>query len=110
MLATGVRARLAWALVLLASPAVAKNEFRPLSPNGARQHCPMAPKRLSPDLRLCSDSFFVVVPCFKQQRTIMQTLLSIWAQACVKHVLVVDDDPQGGHACAAQLRLLVAVR
>lgn len=96
------RVLVATAALLLAAGADAKNEFRPLTLSRARKHCPMTSLGLTRDFRPCAASFLVVVPCFGQEKTVMQTLHSIWAQACVKHVIVIDDGPSK-HVCARYL-------
>ena len=97
----------AWVLTLLQlglPPCGAENDFRPVPKSTAYAHCPMPPRRLQTDSRSCSEKLFIVVPCFNQGRTVLQTLLSIQAQACDTHTLVIDDDPVGGHLCARQVR------
>ena len=89
---------------VLALPlAVANNVFNSLSLEEARRHCPMPPNRMHEDVRSCTARLMVVVPCFGQEKTVMHSLRSIWAQACVKDVVVFDDDPQRGHTCARRL-------
>lgn len=81
-----------------------KNEFRPVSIERALKRCPLAPMRLDVDYRNCTARIIVFVPCFAQARTVIHTLRSIWAQACAKHVVVVDDDPEGGHTCGMHIQ------
>ena len=89
---------------VLALPlAVANNVFNSLSLEEARRHCPMPPNRMHEDVRSCTARLMVVVPCYGQEKTVMHSLRSIWAQACVKDVVVFDDDPQRGHTCARRL-------
>ena len=70
------------------------NRFEPLSLDAVAVHC-AAPSEMA-----CAAPVTVVIPCFRQASTVLETIRSVRAQGCNTTVFLIDDDPPR-HACAA---------
>ena len=103
-------------LFVIALPAASPNTFTPESQSSIRSLC--SPAQVYGEKGLLMPSTWhantvnvaVVVPCFQQTDTVADTLGSVLTQSArPRAVVVVDDDPDGGHQCGGAVQSTAGV-